>query len=340
MIATLLSVGSQPTLSQPAATNNGGTDQGANIEYFPKQILKTGVSLATLGLSPNTLQLSNSIELTPVLQRIQALRNQISNFTGPQTFESLIARQDLSEATQKATLIIQETDLDTDFAIAEIEAEHQVYEEILATFANDRDKTVARTNAASFISNGVLWAVAEALTIPSFKNAKFAIPSGVVGIPAGIVPSIASMWTLRQINGKRKLSEVEPNMLAKLFGYPTTTEIEYPQPVWTYLNQVPADDPKAKKRLDQLIDRWVADANMPAFSDKTSKRQLDVLTASVAQRKGLSIGTLTARTVMLRQLHAEILKMKRLLLELTMCLQGEKQLTVSEPSNLSPIGLR
>ena len=68
-----------------------------------------------------------------------------------------------------------------------------------------------------------------------------------------------------------------------------------------------------------------------------------MITASVAQHKGLSIGTLTARQVMLNQLSAEIMKMKRMLLELTMVLDGEKEFTVTESSvgrRLSPTGMQ
>lgn len=315
----------------------------ANTMAIPRQILKTGVSLTKAGLSPNSLQLANTIGLTPVLERIRALRLRLDTKSGSPTLENLSLRQDLWDAIQKASLLIQKTDLEIDFTLAEIDAEHQVYCEILATYTNDRDKALARTNAAGFISNGVLWAVTEALAIPAYKFPKYAIPSGIFGIPAGVVPSIASMWALKQVNGKKRTSEVEPNMLAKLFGYPTTSEIEYPQSVWNFINQVPADDSKGKKRLDQLVDRWITDSNMTAFTDRRSKKQLDVLTASAAQRNGLSINTLTARSVMLQQLSVEIMKMKRMLLELTMAVQGEKQLTAIEPMlerALPPIGMQ
>lgn len=310
-------------------------EAGANSLALPKQILKTGVSLTAPGLAANTLQLSESIGLTPILEKIQSLRQRLEG-SNSASLETLSLRQDLWEATQKADLMIQRANLDIDFTVAEIEAENQVYEEILATFTSDRDKLLAKVNAASFISNGILWAACEGLSIGSVntvfaKNPRtvtqFPIPSGIVGIAAGIVPSVASMYTLKAVNGKQKTSEVEPNMLAKLFDYPTTSDIEYPNSVWQYLHQVPADAPNSKKRLDQLVDRWIADSNMPAFNDRHSKKQLDVLTASVSQKKGLSISTLTARIVMLKQLHAEIWKMKRMLLELTMALQGEKQLT-------------
>ncbi len=170
-----------------------------------------------------------------------------------------------------------------------------------------------------------MWAVAEGLDIPTYARPRYSVSSGTVGIIAGIVPSVASMYTLKAVNGKKKTSEVEPNMLAKLFGYPTNPEIEYPNSVWEYLHQVPENDPNSKMRLEQIVDRWIADANMPAFTDRHSKKQLDVITASVAQRKGLSIGTLTARSVMLEQLHCEIAKIKRFLLELTMVVLGDKQ---------------
>ncbi|MDZ4834914.1 MAG: hypothetical protein SGJ27_14140 [Candidatus Melainabacteria bacterium] len=304
-------------------------EASANMSEFPKQILKSGINLTAPGLSPNSLQLANTIELTPLLERSQELRSRLTGFGSQQTIESLAARQELYEVTDKIALLIQRTDLEIDFAVAEMDAENQVYQEILNRFTGDRDKAIARTNAIGFISNGALWAVCEALAIPAYKHARFAIPSGIVGIPAGVVPSIASMYTFKQINGKKKTSEVEPNMLAKLFNYPTNPEIEYPSCVWEYLHQVPASDPTSKKRLDQMIDRWIADANIPGFTDRNSKQQLDVITASIAQRKGLSISSLTARSVMLQQLQAEVWKMKRMLLELAMAARNEKQIISS-----------
>jgi hypothetical protein len=295
----------------------------ANTQLFPKQILKTGVVLNSRTLSPNSIQLANTIGLKPFLERIQNLEGKEKS---EHTFDNLETRQDLWDARQKASLIIQKTNLEIEFTSAEIDAEYKLYEEILATFTNDRDKLVTRINAASFITNGALWAVCEGLAIPTYNRSRYAISSGITGIVAGMVPSVASMYALKAVNGKKKTSEVEPNMLAKLFGYPTNPEIEYPNSVWQYLHQIPASEPNAKTRLDQIIDRWVADANMTAFTDRESKKQLDVLTASVSQKKGLSIATLTSREAMLQQLNAEISKMKRLLLELIMAVQGEKEI--------------
>lgn len=304
-------------------------EANANTETIPRQILKSGINLNYQGLSSNTLQLADTIKLTPILENIQALKSKVDATRSP-SIENLTARQDLYDARQNALLLVQRTSLEIDFTIAEINAETEVYAAVLATFISDRDKAITRTNAAGFISNGVLWAACEALAIPGYKNARFAIPSGILGIPAGVVPSIASMWTLKQLGGKRKKSEVEPNMLAGLFDYPINGEIEFPRSVWLFLNQVPPGDTTGRTRKDQLIDRWIADDNIRDFNDRKSVKTLDVLTASVSHNKALDIGALTARKVMLDQLSAEVLKMKRLLLELAMTVEGAKQLTAYE----------
>jgi hypothetical protein len=320
------------------ADANTTSESTANTAKVARQILKTGISLNSPALSPNSLQLANTIGLTPVLERIQSLRSRVDSYSGQPTLDSLTARQDLWDAVQKATLLIQKTGLEIDFACAELKAEKEVCAEILSDYTEERDKAVARMNATSFISNAILWTACEAMSIPSINttfsrfprhHCQWPIPSGIVGIVAGIVPSAASLYTFKQMTGKRMPSEVDPNMLAKLFNYPVSGDIDYPKTVWTYLNQPPAGNPTAKTRKDQLIDRWVADSNIPGFTDRASKKQLDALTASAAQAKGLSIGTLNTRHVMLEQLDAEIQKMKRMLLELNMAVQGEKQLAIA-----------
>jgi hypothetical protein len=304
-----------------------GAEATANSQEFPTQILRTGVNITTIKVSPNSMQVADDMQLTPVLQRIQALRARIDASGGsPDRSE---ARLDMMESKQQAMLLLERANFEIDFAMAEIGAEQNIYNEILGRFTGDRDKLLARVNATSFITNGILWAVCEGLDIPTNRHPNFSTSSGTTGILAGVVPSLASMYTLKAVNGKKKTSEVEPNMLAKLFGYPVNPDIEYPVSVWRFLNQVPADEPKGKTRRDQLVDRWIKDSNIPNFTNRENKEQLDVLTASVAQKKGLSISTLTTRQVMLQQLSAEVLKMKRMLLELAMAVQGEKQLVAS-----------
>jgi hypothetical protein len=295
---------------------------------LPKQILKTGVNLWSKGLSPNTLQLAENLKLVPILEKIQELRarTQALDPSQPVTLENLALREELLEANIQADRIIEDANLAVDFTLAQLVAEENLYSELLASFSAERDKAVARTNAISFGTNGILWAVAEGLDIPTYRVPRYSISSGINGIIAGIVPSIASFYALKQVSGKRRTADEEGNMLAKLFEYPTNPEIDYPQPVWDFLTEVPVGDKSGKSRKDQLIDRWVVDKNIPAFTSRTAKQQLDRITGCVTRPKGLSIETLSTRQLMLQQLGAEIMKMKRMLYELTLAIDGQKRL--------------
>ncbi len=142
--------GMLPLLAQPVSNGAANTKEAAaNTQAIPKPILKSGVVLNARGLSANTLQFANIIGLATTLERIRTLSSQLesSDVSGRRTPENLYVRQDLWDARQKASLIIQKTSLDVDFALAEIESEQRLYDEILDTFTSDRDKLVARVNA-------------------------------------------------------------------------------------------------------------------------------------------------------------------------------------------------
>jgi hypothetical protein len=295
-----------------------------NSQLVPKQILKTGINIQSSSMSPNSEQLAAQLGLTEVLVRIAKLRADARAGASANSADNLVQRLDLVEATQNAMLTIELANYQVDFVMAEIEAEQNLCSEVLASLAAKRDKVVNRSNQLSYITNGALWAVAEGLDIPTWKRPKYSISSGTTGIIAGMVPSVASMYAIYKSGGRKINSELEPNMLAKVFDYQVTSEVDYPAVVWNWLNATPAGDSSTKIRRQQLIDRWIADSNIPAFTTVTHSAELDVLTGCVAHRKGLSIDVLNTRHVMLNQLSAEIFKMKRMLMELSMAVRGDK----------------
>jgi len=327
-MASLIAIASgaltEPCLAQSANIAAVIGEQGANSQMFPKQILRSGVNLETRMISPGSRQLAEELKLMPVLIRIQNLRGKIDPTNYEPTIENIATSQQLTASTVKAMQIIDETDLAIEFVLAEIAAEENLYNSVLSTFTNSRDRAVLKTNAMSFISNGALWAIGEALDVPTNRHPNYSVSSGTFGILAGVIPSIASIYALKQLDGKKKTSEHEPNMLAKVFNYPTDPDIDYPAPVWGFLNSVPAGSATPKTRIDQLIDRWISDKNISHFTDRTSREQLDVITASVPRKHGITMSTLNARLTMLQQLGAEVMKMKRYLYELSMAISGKK----------------
>lgn len=287
--------------------------------------MRSGINLNTTKLSPNSVQLANQLGLSPLIKRINLLRSSV-NESRPDTLERIIARQNLSEALGSARQIILEADLAVDFAVAEINSEEQLYDELLSTYQSKANRNVQWANWASYYTNGALWAAGEGLDIPTWKRPKYSISSGTTSILAGVVPSLFSLWAMRLSGGGKHSGKRHPNMLAQIFDLPHDHEVDYPQQVWAFLQTAPADSQSARSRKDQLIDRWVEDNNIPKFTDRANKAETELLSATVDTNKGVTIDLLQTRKVMLSQLSAEIGKMKRLLFELSMTLSGEKQL--------------
>ena len=327
-ICLLAAIVANQTILLPCAAAAPSTPQ-INSVQVPKQILRTGINLDSKTVSPNTLQLAQNLNLLPILSRIQELKAKTAQQQSNDSIESIRDTQELIQLTQKAQNIIIRTSLEIDFVLAEIDAEQNIYSEVLSSFQASRDKLVARLNAGSFILNGALWAVNGALAIPTPQHPNYAIQSGIVGICAGLVPSIASGYALKVYSGKHKRSESDPNMLAKVFDRPINENIDYPKSVWAFLNTTPAgetgSESSGKTRREQLVARWISDKNIPSFTDKSNAREIDIITASASQKKGLSIDNLNVRLVMLEQLQGELAKMKRMLMEIAMVITDEKE---------------
>ena len=67
---------------QAMAASSDYAESTVNTEMFPRRILSTGVRLNVTSLSPNALQLSENIGLSPVLERVQTLRSQVAALRG------------------------------------------------------------------------------------------------------------------------------------------------------------------------------------------------------------------------------------------------------------------
>ena len=85
--STLLSSTSLPARCQ---------DPTPNSVEVPTQILKTGISLTSETVSPNSAQVADIIGLTPVIKRLQTLREQVGQLKGEApTLENLALRHQL-----------------------------------------------------------------------------------------------------------------------------------------------------------------------------------------------------------------------------------------------------
>ncbi|HEY9732333.1 MAG TPA: hypothetical protein V6C89_10500 [Drouetiella sp.] len=271
-------------------------------------------------LSAEAIQLAQQLHLTERLFELSQLRKAREADKSSLSSEQVERYRDLRE---DVTEVIEQTRLEVDFAQAELAREIAVHSELLAAYTADRNRKVNLSNAWGYRTNGVLWAAAEGLDIPTYAHPKYSIPSGIVGIVAGLAPSAFSLYALRQDSGGRFERKPHPNMLSKVFNYHVTPELEYPDSVWTWLNSQAPVGPKVT-RLEFLIDWWQKDGNIRYFTEKPTHHQLDLLTATA--QDDLTIQLISDRLSMLRTVDAMILGMNRPLLEMMMVVRGTKEI--------------
>ncbi|HEY9715394.1 MAG TPA: hypothetical protein V6C72_18115, partial [Chroococcales cyanobacterium] len=192
---------------------------------------------------------------------------------------------------------------------------------IYTAYKTERDNRVLTATLWSLRTNGVLWAVAEALSIPTVNRPHYAVSAGAIGIAAGLVPTAFSLYALDYGNkGGKHERKPYPNMLAKFYSLPTTPRVEYPESVWAYLGSPPANEARTRRQI--LTDHWLNDRNIHSFKKGVSDHTLACLTGY--DQKDISVDLLSDRLIMLREVKSVVLQMTRPLLELSMVTLNKK----------------
>jgi len=232
----------------------------------------------------------------------------------------LAEREELRDAKFDVLGKVEETRLQIDFVVAEIDEEQVILEEALRVFSEDRDNRVNRANQMAFRTNGALWAIAEGFTIPTCRVSNYAIPSGIVGIIAGVVPSLFSGYATRASAGGRYERKIYPNMLTKLYDLPTIPRVEFPDVVWQFLNTCPCGDTRTRKEIMQH--HWRNDNNLHVFQDGVNSKKVMALTGNQPYVADMTL--ISDKLLMMGQVRSVIFQMSRPLLEICMVLRGKK----------------
>jgi len=297
-----------------------------HVERVPAVPVLSMTDLRSEAASPEAVELAQTLELMPLFHRLEELRVKVQP-PGRQS-SSTELREEFRDIKEEITERIEQARLEVDFVQAELALELAVHTEVLQRYSRARDDQVNRTNIWAFRTNGALWAVAEALDIPTYKKPRYSIPSGSIGIIAGVVPSVFSAVAVRQSSGIGYERKPYPNMLSQLFDYPSTPRIDYPASVSSYLHATPTYAERGESRADWLINRWADDKNLSVFNDRKSRSQIDAITGTVQSH--MTIELVSDRMAMLQQLSAMISQMNRPLLELMMVVRGTKHLPIRD----------
>jgi len=287
--------------------------------YVPIPIFSWPTDPNASEASPDAVQVAEILGIADKLKMIDDIHHQYDPAKGQKM--PIETRQDLLEARTEVLECIEQARLEIDFVCAEMEEELAGSQELLHVYTSARNDRIDRLNAYGFRVNGVMWAVAEAFDIPTYAKPKYSIPSGTIGILAGLVPSAFSLYALKAPD-IRYARQSYPNMLSKIFDYPTIPRIEYPNSVWTYLNSKPQSE-ASNTRREILIGYWIRDRNIHSLHNASKTPDLDTLTG--ARQTNVTIQMLSDRLTMLRETRAVVMQMNRPLLELNMVARGKKR---------------
>jgi hypothetical protein len=289
------------------------------VRALASPIFETHSDPLTAVMSADAVQLSNILSINSKLRRLLAVYKELEE--APSGSSPAALREERSDLKFDILETVEETRLQIDIVNAEIDEEEVILEEAMRIYTTDRDNRVNRANQAAFRTNGVLWAVAEAISIPTYKQPTLSIPAGTVGIVAGIVPSIFSGYAARQSAGLRYKREIYPNILTGIFGLPTIPRVEFPEVVWQYFNSCPENETRTRRQV--MKDHWLADRNISIFRDGISSEKLLLLTGNKPYTSDMEL--VSDKLIMIGQIKAVTLQMCRPLLEICMAVRGKKQ---------------
>ncbi len=187
--------------------------------------------------------------------------------------------------------------------MTEIDSEITEARDAMAMMSDKRDKAIRLNSIANIASNGLMSTAGTLLQMPETlsESSGEVLESGATAI-SGILGVIA----LRQQNGGKLSSEIQPNMLAKVFKRPNDKITEYPDVVWNYLNAPLAGSLDGKTRRELLIQGWEDLGRIPPHDSPKGRLYIRDLAGTVRQKGTVTLNMLDDRAAMLDDLRSAI----------------------------------
>jgi hypothetical protein len=250
-------------------------------------------ALAQDGPRPVT---NNTARLIGVEREVAELQ-ELSALNNADRWRVLWLHQLISEQVMAASL-------QTDAVIAQIDNEIARANEIRGYLADKRDRRVTRANLLSALIGGGVGATSAGLQLSSSLTK----PAAAVGIGAGAASAGLAVSGIYAQNGGTQVFDFNSNMLAEFFDRPALPDSQYPEKVWTFLNQTPATEPGGATRKEELVGIWV---KLKRIDSLGSKEKIDHLTSRPADKLRLTIDDFEDRAAMLQDVRARISFLKR-----------------------------
>jgi len=243
--------------------------------------------IVALSLQSQTADTNATAALIGVLPELAKLQNLPSD---ADRWQSLALHQQISEQVMAASLQV-------DAVIAQIDNEIARANEIKSYLADRRDRKVNRANLLSVIIGGGFGATSSGLQLSSALSK----PAAGIGIGAGVFSASLALYGIQAQKGAASPFEFQSNMLARFFNRPALPDSDYPETVWTFLNQSPPGTETTRKQ--QLLDTWL---RVQRIDSLASTEKISRLTSQPSENQKLTIDDFEDRAAMLQDVRARI----------------------------------
>jgi len=240
-------------------------------------------------LQSQTTDSNSTAALIGVLPELQRLSVETDRW------QILALHQQISEQVMAASLQV-------DAVIAQIDNEIARANEIHSYLSDRRDRKVNRANLLSVVIGGGLGATSSGLQLSSALTK----PAAGIGIGAGVFSASLALYGIHAQKGATSPFEFQSNMLARFFNRPALPDSDYPETVWTFLNQSPPGVKPTRKQ--QLLDTWL---RVQRIDSLTSTGKIGRLTSQPSENRKLTIDDFEDRAAMLQDVRARISFLKR-----------------------------
>jgi len=284
-------------------TNSGGQEVSA-----------AGHTKGRTGSSPVVEETARLIGVKPLLDRLDSLPPRDRGaVAGTMSLEALSLREQISEDVLSVALEVFGV-------VADIDNERAQITEV----RDYLDARSAHSMAINHVANVVIGTgLGMAGTAMQFSNAT-AFPGDGVGVAAGTASTLLSLIGMRRSRG-RVPGVITPgpaySMLATFLGRPATPG--YPEIVWRWLNTAPSSGPAAATWREQLVQVWTASGRIQPGNTPKTRRNVELLTASLAEPHRWSARLLANRAAMLADVRARVVLMERNLGALMLALKAQ-----------------
>jgi hypothetical protein len=278
----------------------------------------------TVSMDADLLPIATTIGISEYVTRLPQLRRRLNDMGPTNTLERLIARQDLLETQEQMMRSVFKANMEVDYMLARIDAETNVFSQLLADLESKRDKGVMASTILANLTNAALWSVSCSYTIASTHHATYSYDDGINGIVAAIVPSAFSLYALYQLQGPKRNLQVDPNILNPMFAAPVSRDVAYPAVVNTYLGERPGGRTFGPTRKERLLKLWSEKGYLPSSKNQhLFQEKEDILAGTISKKAAVTIKMMQIRLLMLTDLRCEVIQLKKQFLGLTNVADGK-----------------